>query len=65
MYYIEVNCQVKKECNCCKNNTIKYEWLKLKPTNGEPYKYNTEAEAVRIAEICYGDFTDDVRVIKE
>lgn len=31
------------------------EWVLIAPTNGQPYKYGTKAEAERMLGICYPD----------
>ena len=44
-YYMEV-----KVYNAIKSA---YEWKKVKPTNGEPYEYNSHEEAYKMLDNCY------------
>ena len=38
-------------------------WRALRPTNGEPYKFETKEEAVKVANICYPDnFRDNIKI---
>jgi len=35
------------------NKMIK-SWVSVRPTGGDPYRYDTEIEAERMADMCYG-----------
>lgn len=40
------------------------EWKRLRPTNGQPYVFESFQEAVKTAEMCYPDNQDDVKIVK-
>jgi hypothetical protein len=45
--------------------TKKREWKSIRPTNGQPYQYETEAEARKMLDMCYPDQLEEhKRVIK-
>jgi len=33
-------------------------WVSVRPTGGDPYRYDTEIEAERMADMCYGNRFD-------
>ena len=37
-------------------------WKWVRPTNGAPYQYDTKEEARRMADMCYPDEYEGVRV---
>lgn len=42
-----------------------YEWKKLHSSGSiTPYEYETFSEASKIAQMCYPDNQDDVRIVK-
>ena len=42
-----------------------WEWLWVKPSCGYPYRYDTEAEAQRMRDMCYPESPTDVARIKQ
>jgi hypothetical protein len=39
-------------------------WRKLRPTNGGPYSFETEAEAIEARKMCYEPW-DEVKIEQE
>lgn len=45
-------------------NPIKkvYEWKPIRPSSGDPYKYDTREEAERMSRLCYDTDSSIVRI---
>ena len=61
MWNIKVLVEESKQCGHGVNKV----WRSVRPTNGQPYQYETKEEALRMANMCYGHGEAEVKVTNE